>query len=111
MYLLLSQRGPVEVAVSVLCKGWTVSAGTGPKVQPAHRGCEGKRDGIGWLDGLSDLALAPGPHIFMCPSCLSLSCDPCPTSCAHASAARHRGDSAGHCLAPTAPQCAAGFTR
>lgn len=79
MYLLLSQRGPVKVVVSVLCKGWTVSVGTGPKVQPAHGGWEEKRDDIEWLDGLSDQARAPSPHIFMCPSCLSLSCDPCPT--------------------------------
>lgn len=78
MYLLLSQRGPVKVVVSVLCKGWTVSVGTGPKVQPAHGGCEEKRDDTGWLDGPSDQALAPSPHIFVCPSCLSLSCDPVP---------------------------------
>lgn len=31
MYLLLSQRGPVKVVVSVLCKGWTVAVGTGLK--------------------------------------------------------------------------------
>lgn len=68
----------MKVVVSVLCKGWTVSVGTGPGAQAAHSNYGKKKDGIGWLDGLSDQALASGPHIVMCPSCLSLSSDPMP---------------------------------
>lgn len=100
MYLLLSQRGPVEVVVSVLCKGWTVSVGTEPRSSlPTAAvkkrgmtldGCMGCQTKL-WLSVL----------IFACVLHVSLSCDPCPVGCAHASAARYRG---GQCRALPGPR-------
>lgn len=95
MYLLLSQRGPVTVVVSVLCKSWAVSLGTRPKVQPAHGGCDKRGMTLDGCMGCQTKFWLP-VLIFSCPSCLSVSCDPCPTGCAHASAARNRG---GQCRA------------
>lgn len=94
MYLLLSQRGPVTVVVSVLGKGWAVSLGTGPHVQPAH-GCDRRGMTLDGCMGCQTKLWLP-VLIFSCPSCLSVSCDPCPTGCARASAARSRG---GQCRA------------
>jgi len=67
MYLLLSQRGPVKVAVSVLCKDWTErqweqSPEPGPPTAATRK--EGMADGtrggtlqFGWSDGALDQAL------------------------------------------------------
>lgn len=103
VFAFMSERSSESGGVSAV-QG--LDCARGPQVQPAHGGCEEKRDDIGWLDGLSDQALAPSPHIFMCPSCLWLSCDPCPTC---PTMPVLPGDTQGSAW-PRQHLCAAGFT-
>lgn len=73
MYLLLSQRGPVEVTVWVLGQDWRCCRWGGePGAQPAHsgrgEGGDGRREkggGIQFGWGFRPSSLVPGPHFVM----------------------------------------------